>query len=70
MLEIICICKPLITTFMCAVSLLLPTMHLNLLNGNISTNTIFTPVVIFGQFSTGPMEQVFYVACMVNIPGS
>ena len=49
MSQIIYICILLITTFLCSI----------LLNANISSNMTFTPIVIFDQISSVPMELFF-----------
>ena len=43
--------------FVCTVILLLLTVGLNLVKANISWNTTFTTMVIFGQISIGTMDQ-------------
>ena len=58
--QIICTYMLLITTFCLHTnSLLLLTECLALVNANISWNTTFTAVVIFGQISTGSMDILF-----------
>ena len=63
MSQIICIYMLLIATSLFKQFLLL-TMCFTLVKADISSDTTFTPIVIFGQISRGPMDLFF--SCSPN----